>query len=524
MKAELLITPYKYIGLLKERIPANLYWTFGSAIMIGLVNHLYMFTNKLPNHDDVSVFYYKYSATSSGRWLIENLNLLDGVYSTPLLLGILGLIFLALTSCIIVSIFELKHRISCVLISTILVSFPVVTATYSFMFTSDLYFFSLMLAVLGGYLAIRFPRAGSLMCVVCITLSMAIYQAYFPVVAAIMVGYLALEVLNGNKSYQQIILHGIRLVVVLAVSMAVYMITVKITTAKTGLASYQGISDMGKIDFSQLPSLILSCYKRYFEFFIFNPVHKFLNILRWPLILSGIATFVLLALLLWKQKLGIVRSALVVILAMLYPLAGALIYVMAPYSKGQTLEEYGIIVILLIPIVLSDYSQKYISSWKPVHQIVTSIMCWIILCTMCITGYSYTVCNNEAYLSMQIAFEQIKGYSSQLVSNVTQCEGYQKEFPVVLIGHNNSSSAQNVYSIWDQNINLRGILDFADYRTSYSYHYLLYYLGFPNIIYYENSSEGIAEIVQSDRVQNMPIYPLEGSIEVVDGYIFVKMG
>ena len=44
---------------------------FLSGLVFGLAAHMYMLTNKLPNHDDIESMFGKGATVTSGRWGLE---------------------------------------------------------------------------------------------------------------------------------------------------------------------------------------------------------------------------------------------------------------------------------------------------------------------------------------------------------------------------------------------------------------------------------------------------------------------
>ena len=88
-------TPYNCASRLWRRIPGYIRLTFASAVALGLVTHLYMFTNKLTNHDDIGHLFIADYGTASGRWLLPSILGLDGNFSMPWLIGLLSILCLA---------------------------------------------------------------------------------------------------------------------------------------------------------------------------------------------------------------------------------------------------------------------------------------------------------------------------------------------------------------------------------------------------------------------------------------------
>ena len=165
---------------LLRRVPKHIRFTFLSALILGFVTHSYAFLNKFTNHDDLNQMFYASYGAASGRWLLPSVLRLDGNVSMPWLIGVLSLLFLALTACLTVSLLRIRTPLGCGLSAALLVSFPAVTATFGYMFTASGYFFSLFLAVLAAWVACRRGWRGSLLGVILLTCPWASTRPIFP--------------------------------------------------------------------------------------------------------------------------------------------------------------------------------------------------------------------------------------------------------------------------------------------------------------------------------------------------------
>ena len=129
--------------------------TFVSALCFGLLAHLFMLVNKLPNHDDVFYLFGLGASLSSGRWGIDVLSKLFPSYSMPWFHGILSLLLLAVSCCLIVDLFHVQKKLYRILLAGLIVSFPSQVGIFGYMFTSSAYAVSMLLAVLSVWLLIR---------------------------------------------------------------------------------------------------------------------------------------------------------------------------------------------------------------------------------------------------------------------------------------------------------------------------------------------------------------------------------
>lgn len=523
-KTGTLPTPDQTLEHLWKRVPGYIQLTFVSAIVCGLIGHLYMFANKFPNHDDLHHILGMDYGTASGRWFLPFAASLDGDYSMPWLIGVLSILCLALTACFVVSLFRVRSKGGCIVTAALVTCFPTVTATFSYMFTADAYFFSTMLAAFGAYAAVRWRGWGSLVGVISITLSLGIYQSYFGVAAALMVGALIFEVLDGDKSFKELMIRGIKLAAVLAVAMAAYFILVKITTMNEPLVDYMGISEMGKISLAELPQQILMSYGKFFTFYLENDSGFHFNILRLLFPVAALCALVCFVLVLCRKKLGGLRTALACVLLLLLPLAADIIYVMVPGGMVHSLMLFGLMLPLPFMLGLADYTWSQGAVELPRGQrTACAAMSWAILLTLLMSAYSYVIVDNKAYLKMDISYQQTLAYSNRLVSAVEQAEGYQEGMPVFLVGHADEHSFENPTQALDE-INMTGVMDLAAYRNSYTYGQILRAaLAFRGEVGRIATIDGLSPELQ-EEVAQMPTYPAQGSVRVLDGAAYVMLG
>ena len=523
MQPKSLPLPDQALAALLKKIPPYIRRTFLSAVVLGIVTHLYMLTNKLPNHDDISCLLGVSYGTQSGRWLLPAVLQWDGSYSMPWLIGVLSILCLAVTACFAVSLLRIRSRPGCIVAAALLVSFPSVAATFSYMFTADAYFLGTMLAAFGAYTAVRHRKWGIPLGIVAIVLSMGIYQSYFPVAAVLMVGALIFEALDGQNPFRQLLLQGIRLAAILLGSMAVYMVVVRITTREVGLVDYMGISSMGQLSLSQLPALIFKSYREYWVLFAQNGYGFHMAFVKPLTLLAGLGTVILLVVILQQRKLGWLRAAFVVVLVILYPLAGNLTHIMTNGMQVHSLMIYGMVCRLVAPVALAEYAAGTLDALPAGKRTVCTVISWFLLLSMGLTAYSYVVLDNQAYLKLQVTYEQGTAYSNRLLGAIEGCDGYEPGLPVVLVG--SGAYTGDLYPTPGLNqVHLTGIMDLAGLRTSYTYaHFLRYYLGYTGAIYLQGSEEADT-MAETEKVQAMPVYPASGSVQRIGDTIVVKLG
>lgn len=512
--------PESLAGALWARVPRYIRQTFFAAVAAGLAAHLYMFTNKFTNHDDVGSMFGNTYGAASGRWLRPFFLRLGGSASMPWLVGLLSVLCLAAVACLSVSLLRIRRPLGCCVTAALLVSFPVVLSTFTYMYTAFAYFLSLLLAVFGAWAAVRWKWWGSAAAVASIALSLSVYQSYFPVAAALMVGALLLETLDGERSFRELFFTGLRLLGTLIAALIVYMISVRVTT-NGNLVNYMGLQNMGKISLKELPGQIGRAYENYYRFFWKDQYDCHFSVLKYALLLAVVGTVALVVLLLWKKRLGWTRTVLAAALLAVFPLAADLIFVMVSGAEIHTLMIYGMCYALILPIAVAEYAAPVLK--ENGAGVARSAVSWLVMLTMALTAYSYIVTDNKSYLKLDLSMRQCEAYSTRLLERIESCEGYEPWMSVVLVGSDVRNATLNPMPEMG-NTQVMGMINFAGLRTTYTYGYFLRnFLGFPADVYWGGCKEA-KEVAQWEEVKAMPLYPQAGSIQVILDVAVVKMG
>ena len=169
---------------------------FVSCFIWTLVAHGTILFNKISFHDDIEGIFSVGSTYTLGRWFLGILGsvfgtVFGGLYSVPVWYGLLSIIFIAIATCLLVEIFDIQNKSSLIVISGIMVTIPVVTALFGFMFTAPFYLLGMLMATRGAYLLIKGSnKRDSILGIVFICLGCGVYQVYFTFAVGIL--YLSL--------------------------------------------------------------------------------------------------------------------------------------------------------------------------------------------------------------------------------------------------------------------------------------------------------------------------------------------
>lgn len=352
---------------------------------------------------------------------------------------------------------------------------------------------------------------------------MGIYQSYFPVAAVLMVGALLFDCLEGRASFGRTLLRGVKMVATLALGIVVYMAVARLATmASGGLSDYMGISSMGSLSLSELPELVRQSLESYETYFLQNELGWNFSFIPLLVIAAWVSGVVLLATLLLRRQVGVLRGMLALVLVLLYPLAGSLIHIMVAGAAVHDLMIYGLLYALILPLALASFAATHADEMGPLRSALQSLMSWIVIVSMALTAYNYIVTDNKAYLKMALGFTQIEAYSNRLATMIQSVPGYSPSLAVVLVGSSNGDALLDVTPELSE-IFLTGALNMGTYRTQYSYGYLLNrFSALPNYVYLDDMPEEVNSAT-SGVSETMPAYPQEGCVQIAGEYIVVRL-
>lgn len=487
------------------------------ALISGVAAQGFGLVNVLHNYDSILQQPTGYGAgITSGRWLLTVLgdlsqNVLGLGHNLPLVNGLLFLLLIAVSTGLLVNLLSIRKRWAAGLTGCLMATFPTVCATLAFRFTAAYYGIALLLSVLSAWLADK-SRWGIFLSGLCLSCSMGIYQAYPPFTIGLFVLMLMGQALAEDATLPRLIRKGVRYCVCLILGVVLYFVFLKLCLFLYGttLDTYQGIDSMGKISLSQLPGLVLDAWYSAALFSVRDycslagtPMLKLL----WSAAIAVIGVLALAVILLRRPKpLNICFFCL---MGLVFPLAINFIVVMAPEGIVYTIMVYSFVLVGIAPLMLLEY----LPEGKYLPRLTALILSLIVF----YNGYH----SNLNYTSLYYANRQVENYFSGMLAQMRMTEGYTPEKTWVFLG--DRIDDPKFWNIWNCEPVYGGYIG-SDaeglLNASYSVNvWIQAYLGYETVY---ASPEVEAALGEDPRVQQMPCWPSQGSIQVVDDYLVVK--
>lgn len=492
-----------------------------SAFAYGLLTHSFALNNILHNHDNIASQPGGYGAgVALGRWLLELLGLffekIGLNYNLSVINGLLYIVLIAVSAGFLVSVLRIRKRKSAALIGMLLVAFPTVTATMIYRYTAPFYGVSLLCAVLAVWV---FPRRkyGFAASVLLITLSMGIYQAYIPLTIGLFVLVLLRQALEDGAEVKKLILCGLSDCAALILGLVLYFVGQNAcqNIFDVALTEYQGVSSMGNLTLSQLPSLIWQAFYTVCAL----PLQDFCGVanralMRLAYLFLGILSVAMAVYILVRKKKGFLLSAAVCLLGILFPIAVGFIMVMCPDGWVYSLMVHSFALLGCAPLVLLEcLPETEMDIWQRGGAVLKKGVG--LLTALLVVYYGYYA--NVNYTALHFANRQIENYLNSVVIQVRMTEGFTPDKEWAMIGDIDDPLFG---SPWEEDA-FYGGLGFTEYLLNqYSRNdWIENYIGYEIPV---ADAEEISRLNSLEQVQNMPCWPSEGSVQVIGDTVVIK--
>lgn len=494
---------------------------FFSCLVVGYLVHLYAFTNLIPNSDGLSRVFDLQQMTISGRWFLHYASALNNFTQMPAVIGLLSLLLLGLAAALVVDVLSLRSRVLAGLTGAVMAAFPCLGYTFLYLFTASAYCLAILLAVLSVWLAKR-CKVGWLLGVVALALSMGVYQAYVTAAIALSLLTVLREALEPGSAFRGTLFLGLRLMAYLACGAVLYygILLVMLEVKNLELLSYLGMDAASSgYPFGQLPRLLLGTYKQAAAFF-FVPGSADGFASGWMVILdlAALALGIVFAVLhcsgkgLWRE---LWRPAGALAMLALLPLGINFGQIISPYSAPTPLMKYAYVFVYVAVLLLADLALDAPAFDRLRNGASALTMAWAaLLLLFCLNT------NNLLYTASAQAHRATESYATRLMSRIESCPGYEPGMEVAIVGAIPAEQIRSSIDSYAQVDHYSVPLHTVATLNKHIYYYLNDWLSVP---VEELPEETMLAISDSPAFQTMPLYPADGSIQVLDGRVVVRM-
>lgn len=495
----------------RKKIKPSWKLSFFSAVAIGLLTHIYKFTNMLPNNDSMDYVYSALNVVSSGRWFLSAACALSGFFDLPWITGMISLLWIGVTAAIVTDIFRISRPVPIVLCSGILVTFPAITVTFFYQFTADGYMLAMVLAAMCVRLSIMDNNKllHLALASVCLCLSCGIYQAYVSFAMLLAVAYFLNELFENRRSDREYAFWIGKQALIYIAGLGIYFIVWKLMMVIQGTeaTNYQGMNALGSADIVTAISKSVRTVGSFF--FGWNPLEH-----GWTVYMVLNTLFLILTTLVVIKSVvtsKIFRKPVYLILMLaclvLTPFFACVWFFTSSKVFYHMIMLQSLAALYIFVLVQADKVLNL--RWKNIAGILFAVII-----------FKFAIQANICYFVMDKCYETSYAMGTEMLTRIHMLDDGSVE-KIAIVGDRETNYAaikpEEFCEIWIYSTQLKPDLLITQERT---YAFLK---GFIGTDYEVVDDATLFSYLWDERVQEMGRWPASDSVQLMDGIIVLRL-
>lgn len=512
------MTPDKMWSFVTKKIKPEYKSAFLGTIIIGILTHLYAMTNNFLTFDSMWNIYSDQNMITSGRQFLTYACAPGSYYDLPMINGLLALLYLGISACLLVEAFHIEGKVLPVLAGGLLVTFPSVASTFAYSYTVDGYMLAVLLSI-AAFLVTDRVKWGFLLGIVFLGISLGIYQAEFSFTILVCIFALVLAVLDGYK-FKELLGKIWRYLVMGIGGYVFYIITLKIMLAlqNTKISGYQGTDRISTFSLSELPAGLKAAWSNFYYFVRYGGLFSATAAMKIFYLIFMALGIVALVYLFFKKKTyrNPANIILLVVLAVATPFASCLITILSPDTYFHLLMRMPWTVIMIFMVaLLARFNREVSVKFETIISLVMSLSAIILI-------LQFSVASNIAYFNLNERYEKTYAMCVRLVDRIEHTDGYEPGMPVAILG---GFPDTDYYPSTDLTVNdLSGYFGVdGDYVCNSSGSYQTFCERYLNFTFPILSLDEEIKLSETDTFRGMGNFPNENSFEIIDNVLVIKL-
>lgn len=506
----------------------RLLWAAVFTLLWGAVTYLYAFLNFTVSHDSLGEFYggqrfngdYLWGESwkiALGRFLVPVYQkLLRGQLTVPWLIGVLSLAGLVLIVCLLTRAFDLSAPAEVFLLAGSVVTCPAVfTAAGAYIHDMD----SFVLAILMNVLAVVCWNTGNRRMLapgaVCICVGLGLYQSDLSI-AVMGVMALSLVRLAGGERAGRVLVRGLEAIGMILAGLLMYAVALRLACRLAGVSLYTGSYNsitnlLSEGTRSHLGQNLLSCYRDAFRVLLVGHFGHgdTVSPVQCVVLLGTLAALIGCAA---RSRIAWPAALLMAALAAALPL-GANLSLVANDGSVHDLMKAGFAGMCWLSLLA-------VWPWRLSRRRAVRWSAWLVLGCLGFTLWQSAVDANHLYLKKDLERQATLSLMTRAADDLEKQAGYVPgETPVAFLGtpgvRLELPEELRYLEGYTGGWSLSQITDSKQYGAYFRYVLQLRV----------NLCDDWTRLALEDneQVRQMPAYPQEGSVRMVDGVLVVKM-
>ena len=508
--------PEKMLGKIKNNILPQWKVCFISALLMGLVAHLYKITNWLPNWDSLVFRYDAQNMIGLGRWFLPVVCAPSSFYDLPFIAGFLAILFYALGAVCVCKMFDVQKKITAALIGALVATFPPVASALMYNYVADGYAIAFFISCIAAMVLAQ-DKPKIRVAAILIALSAGIYQAFITVTILLLLLHLITELLYKNSDFKTLVLKCVKYLIAGVLGMVLYylVLTVLIKITKADLLDYQGFGSATSMGGSDLRAALYTIKQSFLGYFFdFSDGWTLFSVLNIILLVLTVVLYLTDAI---RSKIGLLKTLLLCVLAVLLPVSASVLSFLNSSIDYHNLMKMGFFVFYLFLILQyekTDFAKEKYNTAK----------CWTILVLTVVLIFNQVIIANISYHKLNMAYEKSYGTLIRIADRIEQTKGSENCDSVLVIGHLEESKAYSALVSLDMTGTTDGYILRADDEVvgqSVLCSALNDYCGKQYTFLAGEEKQALLKKIEQENLGN---WPAKDSISVTDNVIIIKLG
>ncbi len=522
-------SPEEVLENVKKYFTKDRKFVFLLSFILGIITHFILLSNLIFSQDGLlnGIHYTagNYEA-SLGRWGINIFDSIRNNIAFPFITTMISIIILGFVNILLIDLFEIKGKIFQILTIFALVVSPSLCMTLLYVYTADVYFYSLFFSVLTVYsmYKIKNKKIAFFIGMISFVLMLATYQSYMGVTVGLIV-MLEIKNLLTDKSCLNTLIDLLKKLIILAVYVVIYYIITLLILKINNLtmSTYGGLNGIGIVSiFSSLNLSVKNAYLAFIKYFFADGVILNRTWNRHNLYIYFFIIYALIMLILFLKgihkkgkKEFISKFIFACILIFILPIALNLVVIAAPGNEIYYLTSTQMTLIFPFVFIIVQLLDE--------NEIFAKILKWGITIITIIILMTYFLSIIVTYETTELSYNQAKNIAERVVLRMEDCPGYHagmKNLFAGIIDDVNFPKTMDIYNYTVAN-SLRASLFHATYWGHEATWRNFYNLFLGMNIEYCNDYEYFT-IINSDEFKEMDIFPGKNSVKIINDIMVVK--
>ena len=506
-------------------------YVFLTAIVSMFITHYYFFANRFISYEDlVNSFVprnlFSIGALDHGRWFLPVAQIFSSNWSMPQVSGLISGVVFGLTAILLVRIYEIHSMVLSVLLSVVLTTFPAVACFNGYTHQAETFVISICLATLAVYLVGRYQKYGFVFGGLVLCLSMGIYQSFVSYVVGLVYVIVVLACLQKDMNIKKLFQKLLPYVFMMGIGAALYVCVTKGLLEATGTQMVEYHNARNALNLSNIniaigikPMIVI--FLQYYFSTVYNGSFLVMgmNLLAALLIAAVVVKKLIVN---GKQKNWVMNLILLLVLAVIpFGINSLPVLLGNAALNGNGLRRYTFYCLVVTYVLFIVIVDRWLGKGELQGKMkkIVSYASVLILCVVCWCGYLQC---NQAYTRANVVYESVFGYMNRILARAEQVEGWDRTVPVYfakntkMFGSFYEEEIEEFDDLFDMEpLQLQGMYD----QVSIANFWRIYL----HMEVENPSEEQINKINEMQEYKDMPAYPAEDSVKILDGVLVIKM-